>query len=73
MSEVTWMVDRVKLYDLKQKHPNWKTNQFAQNIGRSESWVRKWFKRFAQSDPNDPHLFCSQSRARHTSSKLVNE
>ena len=73
MSEVQWVVDRAKLYDLRQQYPSWSKEELAQEVGRSLSWIRKWLTRFAEGDENDPHLFCSQSRARHHSPPRINE
>jgi transposase InsO family protein len=71
MSEVDWVVDRAKLYDLHRQNPENSTEYFAQQLKRSVRWVKKWIKRFAQADPDDETMFLSQSRARHTSSKKV--
>ena len=75
MSEIEWMVDRAKLYDLKQQRPNAKAPELAKEIGRSERWARKWLTRFEKHNEEDgvSPLFCSQSRARKTSNKLVSQ
>jgi hypothetical protein len=64
--EEEWMRDRALLRDLLQKNPYASPQELAQVIGRSVSWVKKWWKRLIGEDPNDPHLLCSRSRAHHT-------
>jgi hypothetical protein len=40
--------------------------QLAAAIGCSVSFVKKWLKRFRETDPNDLKVLFSRSRARHT-------
>jgi|SRR5579875_2085104 hypothetical protein len=63
--EEEWMRDRALLADLLQETPSASPRMLAQIIGRSVSWVKKWRKRFAEGDPHDPSLLCSDSRAHH--------
>ena len=63
--EEEWMRDRALLRDLLQKIPHASPQELAQAIGRSVSWVKKWRKRFVDSDLSDPSLLCSRSRAHH--------
>jgi hypothetical protein len=73
MSEVTWLIGRVKLYELWQEKPQQKHKDLAQEVGFSTSWVDKWVKRYEEADPesDDIILFLSQSRARHTSNQKI--
>lgn len=72
MSEVAWLVGRVKLFELWQENPQRKRSELAEAIGFSLSWVEKWLGRFSQLvESDDVSLFMSQSRARHTSSQKV--
>ena len=71
MSEIEWIVDRAKLYSLREKRPQAKPKQLAQELGRSERWARKWLKRFAHHEGDEKTLFCSRSRARHKANKKV--
>ena len=59
------MRDRALLRDLLQKSPQASPRELAQATGRSMSWVKKWRKRFAEDDPQDPSVLCSRSRAHH--------
>src|SRR5579859_3763333 len=63
--EEEWMRDRALLRDLLQKTPQASPRELAQATGRSVSWVKKWRKRLTDSDPHDPNLLCSRSRAHH--------
>jgi hypothetical protein len=63
--EEEWMRDRALLRDLLEKTPHASPQELAQALGRSVSWVKKWRKRLAAGDPQDPALLCSCSRAHH--------
>jgi transposase InsO family protein len=66
--EEQWMADRAALRALLQIHPAWTHGQFAQEVGRSVSWVKKWRRRLSTAAPDDARVLWSQSRARHTPS-----
>lgn len=61
--ESQWIVDRARLRLLRQQHPTWQKNRYAQELGYSLSWVKKWLKRFAEADPADDSVLFSRSRA----------
>jgi hypothetical protein len=63
--EEEWMRDRALLRDLLQKTPQASPRELAQAIGRSVSWVKKGRKRLTVSEPYDPCVWCSRSRAHH--------
>ena len=71
--ESQWIVDRARLRLLQQQHPTWQKKRFAQELGYSLSWVKKWLKRFAKSDPNDGSVLLSRSRAPDNRQKRVGE
>lgn len=64
--EEQWMADRAALRALLHTHPDWTHLQFAQEVGRSMSWVKKWRQRLRAAPPDDLSVLWSQSRARHT-------
>lgn len=64
--EEQWIADRAALRALLHIHPHWTHSQFAQEVGRSVSWVKKWRQRLRSALPDDPRVLWSQSRARHT-------
>ena len=64
--------DRVQLWQLKSRHPEWTRAQFAEAIGRSVSWVKKWVRRFREQPPDtEPTVLFSRSRAPHNPAHKV--
>ena len=62
--EAQWLADRTTLRTLLRSHPQWTVRDFAEAIGRSRGWVKKWRKRLATARPDDDTVLHSQSRAR---------
>lgn len=71
--ESKWIVARSQLRMLNQQHPNWPKRRFAEELGYSLSWVKKWLKRFTAAEPNDETVLFSWSRAPCKQQKLVQE
>ena len=71
--ESQWIVDRARLRRLRQKHPEWKQARYAEELGYSLSWVKKWLKRFAEAAPDDDEVLFSRSRAPYQHQKRVEE
>jgi transposase InsO family protein len=63
--EEVWMRDRARLRDLLVHFPNWGQQDYAQAVGRSISWGKKWRKRLQEADPYDVQVLLSHSRAHH--------
>nr|WP_040441786.1 hypothetical protein [Ktedonobacter racemifer] len=63
--EEEWMRDRARLRELLIRFPHWRLLDYAQAVGRSISWVKKWRRRLRQADPHDPQVLLSFSRAHH--------
>jgi transposase InsO family protein len=61
-----WLVDRTRLRSLLTLRPNWSIQDFADALGRSRAWVKKWRKRLQQAAPDDDAVLQSQPCARHT-------
>lgn len=61
--EGQWIVDRARLRQLRQQHPDWTQARLGEELGYSLSWVRKWLKRFARADPEDDSVLFSRPRA----------
>jgi len=55
------MVDRRRLHTLLDTRPDWKLQDFADALGRSLSWVKKWVKRLRQATPDDQRVFADRS------------
>jgi hypothetical protein len=66
-----WEADRMKLFCLIQEHPQWSIAHLAQALQRSLSWVKKWRKRFKESDQPTLSMFKSRSRAPKTRPKQM--
>jgi Homeodomain-like domain-containing protein len=64
--EAQWVAKRSALRCLALQHLEWTRPQLAQACGASVSCVKKWLKRFRETDPNDLKVLFSRSRARHT-------
>jgi len=64
--EEQWQVDRARLRRLCQQHPTWSQRRLAQETHRSVSWVKKWRKRLADTDPDDREVLKSRSRRPQT-------
>lgn len=62
-NESQQIYDRVILHHLSKKHPHWKAQHLAEEIGRSERWARKWLSRFEDADKPHFNMFQSQPRA----------
>jgi hypothetical protein len=58
------VADRTTLRALWRHYPDWPARAFAEQLGRSLSWVRKWLARF-RAAPEDDALLWGRSRARH--------
>ena len=62
--EEQWQADRTMLQTLLRTEPHWRVQDFAEAIGRSRSWVKKWRKRLRGVPPDDAIALRSRSRAR---------
>jgi transposase InsO family protein len=50
---LSYYADRVNLYHLMQRHPQWSASELAHVVNRSLSWVKKWRLRLRDA-PADP-------------------
>ena len=62
--EVQWQADRAMLRRLMQPQPQWTQHDYADAIGRSVAWVKKWRKRRRAAPPDDAAVLRSQSPVR---------
>ncbi len=62
--EAQWLADRTTLRTLLRSHPHWSVRDFAEAIGRSHGWVKKWRRRLRAASPEDDAVLHSLSRAR---------
>ncbi len=62
--EAQWMADRAMLRTLVRTQPLWTQRDYAQAIGRSVDWVKKWMRRLRAAPADDVMVLRSHSRAR---------
>lgn len=62
--EVVYYAARANLRRLMGVYPQWTNPQYAQAMGMSLGWVKKWKKRLREADPEDSQVLHSRSRAR---------
>jgi hypothetical protein len=64
MEEAQLVADRAHLRKLLCTHPAWPYQEYADQIGRSHDWVKKWVKRLLATTPDDEAVLWSRSSAR---------
>ncbi len=62
--EVVYYAARANLRRLMGLYPQWTHQQYAQAVGMSLGWVKKWKKRLQEADPEENQVLHSRSRAR---------
>jgi hypothetical protein len=62
--EAVYYAARANLRRLLTQYPAWTHQQYAQAVGMSLGWVKKWLKRLRQAPPGDEAVLQGQSRAR---------
>lgn len=62
--EAVYYAARANLRRLLMQYPSWTRPQYAQAVGMSVGWVKKWIKRLREALPEDEAVLHSQSRAR---------
>src|SRR6266704_977867 len=62
--EAVYYAARANLRRLMRLYPQWTQPQYAQAVGISRGWVKKWKKRLQEAEPEDEQVLYSRSRAR---------
>ena len=62
--EVVYYAARANLRRLLGRYPHWTHQEYAQAVGMSRGWVKKWKKRLLEAEPGDEQVLHSRSRAR---------
>ena len=62
--EAVYYAARANLRRLLTQQPTWTRQQYAQAVGMSLGWVKKWIKRLREAPPQDEAVLQGQSRAR---------
>ena len=71
--ETEWVMARMQLHKLMQRHPAWSNQRYADELGFSLSWVKKWRRRFREATDRGLAMFLSQSRAPKHHGRKVSE
>ena len=43
--ETSWILERIKLYELMKVHPEWSLRRYARELQHDLQWVRRWAAR----------------------------
>jgi transposase InsO family protein len=62
--EAVYYAARANLRRLLTQYPTWTRQQYAQAVGMSLGWVKKWLKRLREAPPQDEVVLQGLSRAR---------
>jgi transposase InsO family protein len=62
--EAVYYAARANLRRLMRLHPQWTHQHYAQAVGMSRGWVKKWKQRLQEAEPADERVLHSRSRAR---------
>lgn len=62
--EAVYYAARANLRRLMRLQPHWTQPQYAQAVGMSLGWVKKWKKRLQEAEAEDEQVLHSRSRAR---------
>jgi len=65
-TESEYIFARMQLHRLLSNVPDWSDQRLARELGRSESWVRKWRQRLSQATEQHFTIYLSESRAPKT-------
>lgn len=71
--EVVYYAARANLRRLMRLHQQWTHQQYAQAVGMSLGWVKKWKKRLQEAEPADEQVLHSRSRARQHPPERISE
>src|SRR5947208_95149 len=71
--EAVYYAARANLRRLLTQHPTWTRQQYAQAVGMSLGWVKKWLKRLREAPPQDEAVLQGQSRARKHPAQRISQ
>ena len=71
--EAVYYAARANLRRLLSQYPTWTRQQYAQAVGMSLGWVKKWLKRLREAPPDDEGVLAGQSRARKHPPERISE
>ena len=71
--EAVYYAARANLRRLLKDQPAWTRQHYAQAVGMSVGWVKKWIKRLQEAPPQDEAVLHSQSRARKHPAERISQ
>ncbi len=71
--EAVYYAARANLRRLLTQYPTWTRQQYAQAVGMSLGWVKKWLKRLQEAPPQDEAVLQGQSRARKHPAERISQ
>ena len=71
--EAVYYAARANLRRLLTQYPTWTRQQYAQGVGMSLGWVKKWIKRLQEAPPQDEAVLQGQSRARKHPAERISQ
>lgn len=71
--EAVYYAARANLRRLLKDQPVWTRQHYAQAVGMSVGWVKKWIKRLQEAPPEDEAILHSQSRARKHPAERISQ
>jgi hypothetical protein len=71
--EAVYYAARANLRRLLTQHPTWTRQHYAQAVGMSKGWIKKWIKRLREASPDDEAILHSRSRARKHPPERISE
>ena len=71
--EAVYYAARANLRRLLTQYPTWTRQQYAQAVGMSLGWVKKWIKRLQEAPPQDEAVLQGQSRARKHPAERISQ
>ncbi len=71
--EAVYYAARANLRRLLTQYPTWTRQQYAQAVGMSLGWVKKWIKRLREASPQDEAVLQGQSRARKHPAERISQ
>ncbi len=71
--EAVYYAARANFRRLLKEQPAWTRQHYAQAVGMSVGWVKKWIKRLQEAPPEDEAVLHSQSRARQHPPECISQ
>jgi hypothetical protein len=71
--EAVYYAARANLRRMLGLQPHWTQQQYAEAVGMSAGWVKKWKKRLREAEPSDEQVLHARSRVRKQPPERISE